>query len=365
MKRNNSLFAVLLTVTAVSFMMIIPVSSYGQISNIGSFIQSGKEDANVLAQSYLNPVGEGFGPTLNAGWLNSPKPHKLLGFDVSLRIGASIVPGNARTFNATELSLQNLSYQSGPMNSPTVSGPNSSGSTFEVSRIINGQKYSVGSFTMPKGTGFSAVPAPMMQVGIGLIKGTDVMIRFLPKIPVHNYGDMNLFGVGVRHSINQWLPRGNLLPVNLSLFAAYTKFQTNSSLKIDPVVDSNTDNPYSADTWNGQKVTSTTSAFTINAIVGKSLPFIGMFAGVGFEKSSVNINTPGSFPVTVPAPTMSNPNHKTVEKIDNPIGFTMDGANSFRGLVGVQFKLAFFHINAEYVIAKYRVLSTGISFSFR
>ena len=367
MKFKNSLFAVLLTVLAVSCVIIMPIRSYGQISNIGSFIQSGKEDANVLAQSYLNPAGEGFGPTLNTGWLNSPTPHKLLGFDISFRVGASIVPGDARTFDITKLTLQNLSYQSGPTNSPTISGEKTSGASFDVSRTINGQKYSVGSFTMPEGTGFPAVPAPMMQVGIGLIKGTDVMIRFLPKIPVKNYGDMHLFGIGVRHSINQWLPRGNLLPVNLSLFAAYTKFQTNSSLKIDPVVDSNTDNPYSnsPETWDGQKVTSTTSAFTINAVVGKSLPFIGMFAGVGYEKSSVKINTPGSYPVTVPAPTMSNPYHKTVEKIDAPIGFTMNGANSFRGLVGVQFKLAFFHINAEYVIAKYRVLSTGISFSFR
>jgi len=346
-------------------MITVPVISYGQISNIGSFIQSGKEDANLLAKSYLNPVGEGFGPSLNAGWLNSPTPHKLLGFDISLRVGASIVPGNDRTFNATELSLRNMSYQSGPTESPTVAGPNSTGSTFEVSRTINGQKYSIGSFKMPTGTGFAAVPAPMIQVGLGLVKGTDVMVRFLPKMPVRNYGDAHLFGVGIRHSLNQWLPKGKLLPVNISLFAAYTKFQTNSSLNIQPIVDSNTTNQYSKDTWDGQNVESTTSAFTINAVAGKSLPFVGFFAGVGYEASNVKITTPGSYPVTVPAPTINNPNRKVVEKIDEPVSIKMNGANTFRGLVGAQFKLAFFHINAEYILAKYQVFSTGISFSFR
>ncbi len=365
MKQKTTLFAFLLTVIAVSCVIFVPISSYGQISNIGSFIQSGQQDANVLAKSYLDPLGEGFGPTLNAGWINSVSPHKLLGFDISLRIGASIVPNDARTFNATALSLQNLSYQSGPSDSPTISGPKTSGATFGLSRTINGQKYSVGAFTMPRGTGWPAIPAPMIQAGIGLIKGTSVMFRFLPKTSVQNYGDVQLWGVGIHHSVNQWIPEGKLLPVKISIFAAYTKLQTNSPLKIDPVTDTNTTNQYDKATWNGQAVNSTTSAFTVNAIVGKSLPFIGFFVGVGYESSTMKVNTPGSYPVTVPDPTMSNPSHKTVDKIDNPIDITMDGANSFRGLVGLQFKLAFFHINAEYVIAKYRVLSTGISFSFR
>ncbi|HKI45843.1 MAG TPA: DUF6588 family protein [Balneolales bacterium] len=351
----------------VSCIVFVPISSYGQISNIGSFIQSGQQDANVLAKSYLDPLGEGFGPTLNAGWINSVSPHKLLGFDISLRIGASVVPSDARTFSATALSLQNLSYQSGPSNSPTISGPKSSGATFDVSQTVNGQKYSMGTFTMPRGTGWHAVPAPMIQAGIGLIKGTSIMFRFLPKTSVHNYGDVQLWGVGIHHSVNQWIPEGKLLPVKISVFAAYTKLQTNSPLTINPVTDANTTDPYSNsnNTWNGQAVNSTTSAFTVNAIVGKSLPFIGFFAGVGYESSTMKVNTPGSYPVTVPDPTVSNPSHKVVDKIDNPISITMNGANSFRGLVGLQFKLAFFHINAEYVIAKYRVLSTGISFSFR
>ena len=82
--KQKTLFVFLLTVMSVSCIIFAPISSYGQISNIGSFIQSGQQDANVLAKSYLDPLGEGFGPTLNAGWINSVSPHKLLGFDISL-----------------------------------------------------------------------------------------------------------------------------------------------------------------------------------------------------------------------------------------------------------------------------------------
>lgn len=365
MKRKTTLFAFLLTVMTISGIIFMPICSYGQLSNISSFIQSGQQDANVLAKSYLKPVGAGFGPTLNAGWINSATPHKLFGFDLSIRVAASVVPSDAKTFNATALSLQNLSYQSGPTNSPTISGPKNSGSTFDMSRTVNGQQYSLGSFTMPKGTGFGFIPAPMIQVGIGLIKSTDVIVRYLPKTNMQKFGNMSLFGIGIHHSINQWLPGGSMLPVKLSVFAAYTKFQTNSPINISPVIDANTVDPYSASTWLGQKVESRVSAFTANAIVGKSLPFIGFFAGVGYETSNVKIITPGSFPVTVPDPTISNPNQKTIDKIDTPIDLTMNGANSFRGLVGLQLKLLFFHINAEYILAKYQVLSTGISFSFR
>lgn len=361
MKRKNSLFAVFLAVTAASCVVFMPLRSYGQMTSIGPFIQSGKIDANLLAKSYLSPIGEGFGPTLNAGWINSAKPHKLLGFDLSLRIGVSVVPSSNQTFNAAQIGLQNLSVKQGdsPI-TPTISGPNHSGTTLNAST----QNYSFGSITLPQGTGFAAIPAPMIQGSIGLIKGTEVMFRFLPKTSVHNYGDMQLWGVGLHHSINQWIPGGKMLPVNLSVFAAYTKFKSNSPLNIQPDPNQNYSSPPPpSSTWAGQAVNSNTSAFTINAIAGKSLPFIGFFAGVGYEKSNVKINTPGNYPVTVPDPT--HPGQMMIETLTHPISFTMNGANSFRGLIGLQLKLAFFHINAEYVLAKYQVLSTGISFSFR
>lgn len=356
---------VILSIVVVLLLMATLSSrSYAQISNIGSFIQSGTEDANLLARSYLNPVGKGFGPALNAGWINSATPHKLLGFDISLKVGLSLVPKSDQTFNATNLVLHNLTVKNTPI-SPTVSGPSHSGTTFEMHQTVNGQEYSAGEFTMPGGTGFSVVPAPMLQAGIGLIKHTELIIRYLPKTSIHDYGDMNLFGVGLRHSINQWLPGGKILPVNLSILAAYTSFHTNSPLKITPQVNSHTDNPYSDETWKGQKVKSQTSAFTINAIVGKSLPFIGFFAGLGYETSKVKLSTPGSYPVTTPDPTPADPQHQVVTKVDEPISVSMDGANSFRGLIGLQLKLAFFHINAEYVLSTYQVLSGGISFGFR
>lgn len=369
MKRNLILRLIFHVIVILGFLMAIPGSGYAQLSyignlNISSFLQAGSADANLLAKSYLNPVGKGFGATLNTGWITSSNTHKFFGFDLSVRVGASLVPKSDQTFNVAALSLQDLSYQSGPEQSPTLSGPSGASTTFSVNRTINGQKYPIDEFTMPKGIGYAVVPGPMAQLSVGLVAHTDVMIRYVPKTNVPNgYGNVQLFGIGIHHDINQWLPGGSKLPVDLSFFAGYTSLKTNTPLDITPEYNTNASNPYSSDTWSGQAIAMETTAYTIDVVAGKSLPLISLFVGAGYEQSSMKITTPGNYPFTIADP--NNPGQMTVSEINDPINLTMNGVNSYRGLLGLQLKLAILHINAEYVIAKYRVLSGGISLSIR
>ena len=51
---------------------------------------------------------------------------------------------------------------------------------------------------MPSGLNIPVFPVPIVQAGIGLIKGTEINIRYLPKINVGKVDQINLYGFGVK-----------------------------------------------------------------------------------------------------------------------------------------------------------------------
>ncbi|HKJ34828.1 MAG TPA: DUF6588 family protein [Balneolales bacterium] len=337
-------------------------NSYAQLDNVGTILQSGKADANILAKEYLSPLGKGFGAGLNSGWFTTAKTHHTLGFDITASTSLAFIPSSDQSFNAANLKLQRLQYdQNSPQMSSTIGGPKQMGSKFN----IVDQGYNLGSITMPEGTGYHFIPSPMIQVGVGLIHHTDIMIRFLPNIKVPNYGRFHLYGFGIKHGLNQWIPGGKFLPVNLSIMAGFTDFKANSGLNVQPQDGPNTTDSYDPSTWNGQKITTETKAYTINALVGKSLPILAVYAGVGYESSKMTVATPGNYPVTVPAPTQANPSHKKIDKLVRPIAFSIKGANSFRALVGLRIHVLIFSLSANYTIANYSMANVGFGFSFR
>ncbi|WP_138429392.1 DUF6588 family protein [Fodinibius saliphilus] len=348
-----------------------------QIGDVGQILQSGKADANTLARAYLQPFGSGFGAALNTGWTNTAKPHKKFGFDLTISSGLAIVPGADKTFDVQSLNLQQLEIESGGNIAQTINGKDIAGPTLAAYADPDGpggiSEQKIFDFQMPKGTDFGYVPSPMIKAGVGLIKDTELMFRYMPKTTIGDFGSFNLFGVGAKHGINQWLPGGNLLPVNLSLMFGYTNMEVGSGFDVtaqDVIEDpQNTENPYSASQWDGQKITMNTDAWSINALVGKTLPMISIYGGIGYEASTFNIKTPGSYPTVVPNPDYSNdPNNNEpfiVDAVDEPLDISIDGDNGFRALAGFRFRFAVFHISGSYTLSNYSSYNVGFGISFR
>lgn len=350
--------------------------SYAQLGKVDKILQSSIEDANVLVKEYLRPFGPGFGAGLNTGWTNTAKPHKKLGFDLTISTALAVVPTSGKSFDVTQIGLQQLELESGPSVTQTISGDNNAQpTTLAAYETIDGQRTKLFEFDMPTGTGFGFVPAPEIKAGVGLIKDTDIMLRYVPKVGIGDYGDFKQFGVGAKHGINQWLPGGNLLPVDLSLMAGYTNMTTSANFRItgeDIITEpNNTENPYAnqPETWDGQNIEIDTKAFTINALVGKTLPVISVYGGLGYETANTSITTPGTYP-TIEA----NPDYQggtqgedplIVGTLDQPVNVGLDGKNNFHALAGFRLRFTIFHISASYKLADYSVLNAAFGISFR
>ncbi|HUX59057.1 MAG TPA: DUF6588 family protein [Bacteroidales bacterium] len=345
--------------TLISALIFISTLSFSQFDN-ADFLRSAPADGVKFIEAYISPWTNAFGAGLNGGWYNTAKPHKLGGFDITTSFNMGFVPSSAGTFDISTLGLSsNLAPATGTV--PTISGPKDGGlpMTYSVSGV------DLASFTTPPGTNWKIIPVPTIQVGIGLPLGTELKVRYMPKLNIKD-GDVSLCGVGLLHSIMQYIPGNKLLPLDVSLFAGYTKLTGNVPLSLQPE-DGYTNNISSNISLNNQNLAVGVEALNISAIASLNLPVITFYGGIGYTKTKTLVELSGNFPT----PRL---NTSTGEAEYNDQG-VIPGADfpnmeikNFSGVranIGLRIKLAVITIHADYTRAQYNVISTGLGISFR
>ncbi len=344
----------------------------GQLGDIGELFEGGQEDAQLLLQEYLKPFGSGFGAGINSGWVDRANTHGTLGFHLKLNVTAAIVPSADKDFNVNDLGLSKLEVLHGdnPV-TPTFSGTSESGPMLGFRERIEqtGEMVDIEAFRMPEGIGLDFIPTPMIQAGVGLPKNTDLMLRYVPALNYEDYGEVSLLGVGVKHEINQWLPAGRILPVTLSVMAGYTTFRSHVDLDAQPTPQDYDHDPKNLDTpgqWDDQQISLNSDAFTMNILVGKSLPILSVYGGIGFETSTTSVNVDGNYPYYEPVNVQPEGSYDMeLNALTDPIDISLDGANTLRALAGVRISLPLITFNVDYTYADYSMVSAGLGISLR
>ncbi|MFH0843148.1 MAG: DUF6588 family protein, partial [Bacteroidota bacterium] len=222
----NNLFTRRIAVLMITF-SLVSSAAFSQFDKL-DFLKSATADGVSLLEAYVAPYANAFGAGLNGGWYNTAKPHKLGGFDLTIGLNVGMVPAADETFDLSTLGLStNIEPKIGT--APTIAGPDEGRPTMTYS--VSG--VTLASFSMPPGTGWKYIPVPTAQIGIGLPLGTEVKGRFVPKIPIGD-GDVMLWGVGLMHSITQYLPGDELLPIDASIFGGYTRLNANIPVSLQP-----------------------------------------------------------------------------------------------------------------------------------
>lgn len=333
-----------------------------QLDEIGSFMTAGAADGELLAREYIRPFGESFGSVMNTGWVNRGDTHGTLGFNLQVRVGAAQVPDAGRNFDLDELDFSNLRMVNEEASSitPTVSGPRDNGPLMEVYEEFQGQEVVVENFNMPEGTGVPLVPAPMISAGVGVPFDSNIMLRYVPTQEFADLGAMDMYGFGVKHGLNQWLPGGAVMPVSLSLMAAYNHFGVTAYPDVTPREGVHNPDPQDYDE---QQVLLNAESFTINALAGRNLPFLNFYAGLGYEVSSTRIAVEGPYPITTAD--ANAPGDLVIDHIHDPVDLDYDGINNFRAMAGVRANILILDFFADVTLAQYPVYNAGIGISFR
>jgi hypothetical protein len=235
-------------------------------------------------------------------------------------------------------------------------------------RPDNQEEVLVGTFKTPPGLGIDVAPLPVAQVNLGLFRKTEVMVRYLPEINFKK-GQINMWGLGLKHSISQWIPVTNKLPFDITAAAAYTDFKTSYDLNLQPetevqgwpVVQSNA-------SFNNQQLQLSTKAYFASLVVSKTIAILTVYGGLNYSQSETKLVAAGLYPVTsvrnkTPTPESPESYELYVRELQNPLDIAMHQSQA--GLTaGFRLKLAILSFNAEGTLARYPSATAGIGIGF-
>ena len=192
------------------------------------------------AIGFLQPLANSMGAGMNSGLFNTAKVLKP--FTPSLKISTAmvIVPSSDKTFI----------YES-PMGELIKTGT--------VFGDLQGYVDEVGKL-LPKGADLGLVPVPQISGSIGLPLGNELMVRYWPEMNIEDLGSVWLWGVGLKHSIDQYLP--GFFPIDLSVQAVYQE------MNIADIVDFN--------------------SFAVTALASKNILMLTVYGGLGYEIAELN-----------------------------------------------------------------------------
>ena len=338
-------------------LLVISYSAKSQ-ENFEQIFRAGTADANTYLQKYSEAVGRSFNSGMGSGWYNTAKPHKLLGFDITATLNVAAIPDYELKFRFNASDFQNLQFVSGASDLPSlVGGDAATQLRVPAGTTITGAGRTVTyatdkTFSAPDGlidaNDFPAVgaPLPAIQLGIGLIKNTDLKIRYASDFGILDEGSMQLIGFGVLHDLKQWIPGFKLIPIDVSGFFGYT------SLKIEYPFDiSNPD--FSVP--NGLAELRANSA-TVQIVASKKIAILTPYVGLGYNIASSSMKVNGDF-------TYREGVHNVT--ITNPVDLNFSGGSTPRINAGLRIKLLILTLHAEYAIQKYNTLTLGAGISIR
>ena len=297
------------------------------------------EDASPFLESYFKPLAKSIGHGLNNGWYNTAKTHKIAGFDIAMTINVVSVPDEDLYFYPDD--IRNFS-SSGGNTSPTILGAGDGANITYMN-----QNNDIVDFTMPdQQLKKNMIPIPMINGGIGLIKQTDINVRYIPtyeySLGFAGEGSIQLWGLGIKHDLLQWIPIvGDAVPLNLSLQVGHTNL--NTQFNIDAAGAT-------------QKVDLKVQATTVNLIVSKKILMLTAYAGMGYNTSTTNFDTQTSL---------------TLGTEDSPINFNVplelefQSKGELRTDFGFRINLAIITLHLNHSLSKYPVTTFGLGMSIR
>lgn len=355
----------------LSGLVVKPITTNAQgEEDIAAFLEANEADAEKLIGAYLQPVIRSLSYGMAGGWYTTAKAHSTLGFDLSFTVNMAFIPTSENFFDPTKLGLTANTVYNGarpdgspgatPFDptkpAPTIFGPKDETqytSTYDPDGAgpIGPQQYVMRGpegFNVKKEIGFAAVPTPMIQLGIGVIKNTDIKVRFVPEQKVGE-SKIKMFGVGVMHDIKQHIKGIKLLPFDLSALVAFNSVSGATDLSNTDASDGIPDSPdgvgdYKFDSW------------VIQALISKKISVLTGYAGLGYSIVNTNLDVKGRYTIV---PTLGS-----AYDLTDPVSIGFKN-KSMRLTLGMRLKLGPIFFNGDYTFQKYNTLSVGFGLAIR
>jgi hypothetical protein len=314
------------------------------LSDLGDALQTISKG---YADNYVQPVTDAFGAGVNSGLFRTADVGNsfIPGLPVDIYLGVSV--------SGTLTSSMKTSFE--PFGGGTEQFT-SNGRDFTVDYEGTGDVPTVLGETEPPGPDLvvredgigevarakapqglldtNIAPIVVPQLGIGSVAGTDLQVRYFPKTTLSggsgSYGKVGLFGIAVRHDLDQWFPAP--LPFQLAVQGAWNQFSLENDLESG-----------------GSTEVLDASGWAFNVQASKSIPVVPVVLYGGLQYEKFNVDYDYKFPLD--------------DGTELDISLSQTAANSFRGLAGLSISIppTPVRINVDYAIGnENNVLTTGL-----
>lgn len=316
--------------------------------NLEDLLAAGIEDAQRFATGYISPAAEAMMYNNANGWIQSAEVKSPLKFDISIIGNATFVKDKHRTFTLNTADYNNLKFRDGSYSKEvgTAFGENSP-DVLVYSVVEDGLFREEVEFTLPQGlasVNINVMPTAFLQGRLGLFKGTEVKLRYFPKIKQEDV-KVGLFGFGVQHEFTTWLTSENVFPVAISGFVAYNNLSGDYNFTNSHIVSGNNQRfEVKQNSWLFQLQASTKF---------KTLNFYG---GLGYLTGKSDFNVLGDYQVNAGIPLLEQTN-----QFYDPFS-VQNKVAGVRGTLGAILRLGFFGIHADYNFGEFDNASVGLHF---
>ncbi|UOB16531.1 DUF6588 family protein [Abyssalbus ytuae] len=315
--------------------------------NINDIFAAGINDAQTFAEDYFAPATEGAMFSISNGWFNSADVKPLLGFEISFIGNITPVKDEKKSFILNVDDYENLQFADG---SPSKAVSTALGDIEGVEVVIEGPlagSVDDARFELPAGLasgGVDFIPTGFIQASLGVIKATELKVRFFPKIKTDDV-KVGFYGFGVQHEFTKWLPADKVMPIAISGLIGYTHLDGSYDFTDTGIIEGD-----------NQRVESKMNTWVFQAIASTKLPVINFYGSIGYMTGKSETDVLGTYVVS------EGP--FTSEVYVDPFSIS-NKANGARATLGTKLKLSFFRLNAEYTFAKFNNFNFGVSFGFR
>src|SRR5258706_2882423 len=328
-------------------------------SDLSAFLQAQQQDAGKLIAAYTTPAIKAVSYGMTNGWYHTGKAHSKLGVDLGVTFRSVMVPTSDNYFNTNAIGLSPTTKLVSPSTglAPSIFGPKDattysstytytppSGPSYPVVVNFNGPE----GLDLKKSIGVSAVPVPMIQLGIGLVMNTDLKVRYLPEQKVGGT-KVSMLGFGLLHDIKQHIPGIKLTPFDLSVLVAYNSVNGSTNL-------ANSNPTPSRPTSTDGKATYKLDSLVAQVIGSKKFSVVTLYAGLGYGSVSTKFNETGHYSFTTATPPINN--------LSIPVNINFNNTG-VKATVGMRLKLGPIYLNGDYTVQKYNALTVGLGVSVR
>lgn len=329
-------------IVLIFFFSTLPLLAQENLTNL---LISGTEDTQRFLNDYLGPGTRGLIYNRAGGWYQGAEVKDPLGFEISLIANGSVNLDQHQSFILNIEDYKNIQFPGGETQKEvaTILGENDPAVQILLRSESGGGETS---FELPQGIGAAGaniIPTAFLQGRLGLFRGTEVKVRYLPRREFEG-ANFQILGGAIQHEFTQWLAPGSF-PLAVSGMVVYSVMDGEYDFTNEEFVEGT-----------NQRLDSKMDYLMFSGIVSTKFRVVNLYGGISYLSGTSETKLLGTYEI-------EDNSGETIATLTDPLSLTSDVAGLTANL-GLSLRWGFFKVHTEYNFSEFQTISAGVHVGF-